>query len=171
MTHHARIAATLAVVFLLMALEARRSRRNERALRARGAIEPSSDVYRLMRVVYPVAFIVPALEGWMRGGVPPAVWAGGAAVFVAAKGLKYWAIAALGDRWSFRVLVVRGAPLVHAGPYRVMKHPNYAGVAGEIAGSALIMGGLLSGIALLAAFSWLMARRIRVEEQALAGVS
>lgn len=171
MTHHARIVATLAVVLVPMVIEARRSRRNERALRARGAVEAPSDVYSVMRIVYPLAFIVPAVEGWMRAAVPAAVWAGGIVLFAAAKGLKYWAMAALGERWSFRVLVLRGAPLVHSGPYRVMKHPNYAAVAGEIAGCALMTGGFFSGIALLAVFGWLMARRVRVEERALAGAA
>lgn len=162
-----RIAAGLAVVFALMLLEARRSRRAERSLRARGAVEPPGDVFQWMRVAYPLAFAVPAIEGWLRP-VPPAIWIAGLLIFTAAKALKYWAIAMLGERWSFRVLVLPGAPLVSRGPYRFLSHPNYFGVAGEIAGAALFTGGLVSGALFTILFVWLMLRRVRVEARALA---
>src|SRR3954468_23676698 len=43
----------LAVVFIPMLLEARVAAVNERAQRARGGLEPSDDVYAIMRVAYP----------------------------------------------------------------------------------------------------------------------
>jgi methyltransferase len=171
MTEHARIALVGAAVFALMAAEGWQSSRHVRALRARGAVEPGDDVFAWMRVAYPLAFIVPAIEGWLRGGTPAVVWESGLVVFVAAKALKYWAIATLGDRWSFRILVLPGAPLVTHGPYRLVRHPNYIGVAGEIAGTALLVGGLATGAAFTILFAWLMLRRIQVEERALLAAS
>ena len=44
------------IVALPMLLEARRSRRNERALRTNGAIEPAGDVYGAMQIAYPGCF-------------------------------------------------------------------------------------------------------------------
>ena len=56
-----------ATVFLSMAAEARRAARNEQAQLARGGVEPRDDVYRLMRFVYPGAFLAMLLEGAARG--------------------------------------------------------------------------------------------------------
>jgi methyltransferase len=91
----------------------------------------------------------------------------GAVVFLAAKSLKWWAILSLGPFWTFRVIVVPGVPLVVRGPYRWLRHPNYVGVMGELAGVALMTGALLSGVAGIATFGWLVARRVSVEERAL----
>src|SRR5205823_11417779 len=110
------------LVFAAMAVEAARARRNEVVQRARGGIEPRGDVYPVMRITYPVAFVVMIVEGAARGGAPRAAIVAGALVFGAAKALKYWAIGALGDSWTFRVIVVPGARLVDEGPYRFLRH-------------------------------------------------
>jgi methyltransferase len=83
------------------------------------------------------------------------------------KGLKYWAIATLGERWSFRVLVPPHSALVTSGPYRFMRHPNYLAVMGELAGMALLANAPVSGVAALLVFGGLLRARIRVEERAL----
>lgn len=171
MSPHQRIVSTVAAIFALMLLEALRSARNERRLRAIGAVEPSDEVYPLMQVLYPLAFLVPAAEGWITTPRHAALWPAGLAVFAAAKGLKYWAIATLGERWSFRVLVLPGRALVTHGPYRFLRHPNYAGVAGEIAGAAMLCGGPWTGAAFTIVFAAVMLRRIRIEERALAAAS
>ena len=157
-----------ALAFVPMVLEARVSRRHERLLRARGAVEPPGDVYGAMQVAYPASFAVIALEALLRG-VPPGRGdlVAGALAFGAAKALKYWAIATLGERWTFRVLVLPGEPLVTSGPYRWLRHPNYVGVAAEIVSCAVIGAAPLAGAAAVAGFGAMMLARIRVEERAL----
>jgi methyltransferase len=154
-------------VFLPMAFEARRSARNESRLRARGGVEPDDDVYRLMRIAYPAAFIAMIVERLARGAPPNAWIVSGAVVFAAAKAVKYWAIASLADRWTFRVIVVPGAPLVRSGPYRFLSHPNYFGVMGEILGVAMITGAIVAGPIAALAFGALLVKRIAAEERAL----
>jgi methyltransferase len=161
-----------AVVYITMAVEARRARRNERAQLERGGVEPPDDVYKVMRVVYPFAFLAMSIEGGMRAVGPPATaLVAGAAVFIAAKALKWWAILALGRFWTFRVLVIPGATLVRRGPYRWLRHPNYVAVIGEIAGVALITGAIWSGFVALTGFGLLLSKRIAVEERALGAAS
>jgi len=150
-----------------MLVEARRSLRNERALLAVGAVEPPDDVYPVMRIAYPVCFAAMAAEAWLRDAPLGPSFAAGAVTFALAKGLKYWAIATLGPRWTFRVLVPPRQPLIVAGPYRMMRHPNYLGVAGELAGAALMADAMIAGAVSLALFGGLMLARIRVEERAL----
>jgi methyltransferase len=91
----------------------------------------------------------------------------GVIVFALAKAIKYWAIATLGSRWTFRVLVPPASPLVQHGPYRFMRHPNYLGVMGEVAGMAIIARAIIAGVLSVLVFVVLIAIRIRVEERAL----
>lgn len=162
--------STLLVVVLLL-IEALRSRANERALRARGAIEPPGDVYRAMSVAYPLALLAPFASAIRNGPATLPVWTAGVIIFLAAKGLKVWAIRALGLRWTFRVLVVPGEPLVTAGPYRYLRHPNYLAVAGEIVGAATMCAAPAIGAIALLAFGALLWRRIAIEERALTSSS
>ncbi len=161
------IAILLLLVFGSMLAEARRAARNERAQRARGGIEPPDDVYNVMRVVYPTAFLVMLAEGLARGAPAPGLVIAGAATFAAAKALKWWAIWALGPSWTFRVIVVPGAPLVVKGPYRWLRHPNYVGVMGELTGVAAMTGAPVSGALAVVAFAVLLIKRIAVEERTL----
>jgi methyltransferase len=159
----------VAVVFGPMAIEARRAARNERAQRARGGVEPSGDarIYAWMQITYPGAFALMLAELVVRGSPSPIVIAVGALTFAAAKALKWWAIATLGPCWTFRVIVVPGAPLVTGGPYRFIAHPNYAAVAGELAGTAFMTGAIVTGPVMTMLFCVLMTRRIAVERRAL----
>ena len=158
---------TLGVVCILMVVELERSRRNDALLRARGATEPTGDVYRLMQWAYPGVFVLMAAEGLTAGTPPPAVSIGGIVLFIAAKALKYWAIASLGDRWTFRVLVPPAGSLVAHGPYAYVQHPNYIAVLGEIVAVAVIVGARVTGPLSLFFFAELIRRRIRVENAAL----
>ena len=157
----------LAVAFIPMAFEARLAARHDQALRAGGAFEPPDDVYRWMRVAYPATFLMMALEAAVRASDMNQVFAAGIAVFAMAKAIKYWAIITLGPRWSFRVLVPPASSLIRTGPYRFMRHPNYVGVIGELAGVALIAHALVTGPLSVIVFGILIALRIRVEERAL----
>jgi methyltransferase len=162
-----RIAALAALVFVPMLVEARRAGRNERAQRSRGGVEPAGDVFAIMQMAYPGAFALMLAEGWWRGA-PRSEWmAVGLVAFIAAKLLKWWAILTLGPSWTFRVIVVPGAALVARGPYRFVRHPNYVGVALELAGAGLMTGAAVSGPLAVVLFSILMRKRIGVEDRAL----
>ena len=153
-----------------MLFEARRAARNERAQRARGGLEPPGDVYRIMRVAYPAAFLTMIVEGAIRGTPPVAVFVAGGVLFAVAKALKWWAIRALGPCWTFRVIVVPGSVPVTSGPYRQMRHPNYLAVVGELIAVALMSGARVTGPLATAAFCVLMLRRIAVENRALGAI-
>jgi methyltransferase len=159
-----------ALVFVPMLVEARRSTRNERVQRRRGGVEPSGDVYSAMRIVYPIAFAAMLVEGHLRGGAHGGVLAAGAAVYALGKGVKWWAIVALQSAWTFRVIVVPGHVRVTSGPYRFFRHPNYAGVIGELAGIAMLANAPVAGALGTLAFGGLIARRIAVEERALGAI-
>lgn len=162
------LTALLLLVFLPMLMEARLAARHERGQRARGGLEPPGDVYTTMRVAYPAAFLAMIGEGAARGAAPTAVVAAGAILWIAAKALKWWAIRSLGPRWTFRVIVVPGARLVSAGPYRYLRHPNYVGVVGELVAVALMADARVAGPLATGFFCLLLLKRIAVEQRALA---
>jgi len=162
----ATTAIALSAVLIMMLAELVRSRRNERELRRRGAVEPPGDVYRALAVAYPLMFVAMAGEGTLFGRGDDWLLIAGFTIFLAAKALKLWAIATLGVRWSYRVLVLP-EPLVTTGPYAHLRHPNYLAVFGEIAGFAMMVGAVWTGIGSLLLFRVLVRRRIAIEEDAL----
>jgi methyltransferase len=155
------------IVFVPMLAEAWRAARNERLQRAKGGREPAGDVYRVMQVAYPAAFLAMIVEAMLRGGPSGRAFAWGLALFGLGKALKWWAILTLGPAWTFRVIVVPGAPLERSGPYGYVRHPNYVGVLGELVGAAVMTGARIAGPVATVLFGLLMLRRIGVEDRAL----
>ena len=158
---------TVVAILLIMAGEAVLSAFNEGQLRAKGAVEPPGDVIDTMRWAYPLSFVAMGVEGALTGPAPREVLIYGLALLGFAKALKLWAIATLGARWTYRVLVLPDAPLIKSGPYRLLSHPNYLAVAGEIASVALIVWAPITGVLATIGFGWLMIKRIAVEDRAL----
>jgi methyltransferase len=173
------LAFIVAVILGLLVAEARVSSTHEARLRTQGAIAPPGDVYRLLAVLYPAAFVLMGVEGAWRAseldvgsgaigaGLGEPFRAAGVVMFAGAKALKYWAIHALGDRWTFRVLVVPGRPLVRTGPYRYVAHPNYIAVVGELVGTAMMVGARMIGPPMIAVFGAVLLARIRFENRVL----
>jgi methyltransferase len=160
-------ALTTIAMLLIMAGEAVLSSFNEQQLRKRGAIEPEGDVIASMRWVYPGAFLAMGIEGMLTGPAPNNVLLGGLALLGLAKALKVWAISSLGPKWSYRVLVVPGEPLVTSGPYKFISHPNYLAVAGEMVSVAMIVWAPITGVLAAIGFGWLMILRMKIEDRAL----
>jgi methyltransferase len=90
------------------------------------------------------------------------------AVVLLAQGLRWWCIATLGRQWNTRVVVVPGLPLVHAGPYRWLPHPNYVAVVAEGAALPLVHGAWITAVAFALVNAVLLRIRVRVESEALA---
>ena len=84
-----------------------------------------------------------------------------------AQGLRYWAIASLGDRWNTRIIVLPDAAPVTRGPYRFVRHPNYLAVVVEIACLPLIHGAWFTALAFSLGNAALLYVRVRSEEAAL----
>ncbi|HEX3711716.1 MAG TPA: isoprenylcysteine carboxyl methyltransferase family protein [Trebonia sp.] len=93
------------------------------------------------------------------------------AVTLAANGLRWWCIATLGDRWTARVIVLPGEPLVRSGPYRWFAHPNYVAVIVEGAALPLTGSAWITACAFTAANAVLLTVRIRCEARALASAA
>ncbi len=77
-------------------------------------------------------------------------------------------IASLGWRWTTRIIVIPSAPLVTTGMYRLLRHPNYVIVTGEIIVVPLAFGLLAFAVLFFALNGIVLAIRIHAENAALA---
>ena len=116
-------------------------------------------------------FVVAFLAAWLMAlwllGPGPAIHMIPLIIYVALQFARIWVIATLGERWTTRIIVLPGAPLVRRGPYRWVDHPNYLIVIAEIAILPLVFGlPVVAGFfsVLNAIVLWV---RIREENQAL----
>ncbi len=140
------------------------ARRNTRRLLARGAVEVGAGHYPFIVALHAAWLIGLWLLAWGR---PLNLWL--LAVFVGLQAARIWVIATLGERWTTRILILPGEPLIRRGPYRFMSHPNYVVVAAELLLLPLAFG--LTGFGLIftalnVAMLWV---RIRSENQGLRG--
>lgn len=138
------------------------SRYNTSKLLARGAIEVGAGHYPLIVSVH-AAWLV-ALWIWGRDESVNLV---GLALFIVLQGLRVWVIATLGARWTTRIIVLPGEPLVVSGPYRHLSHPNYAVVAAEIATLPLALHLPLLALIFTGLNAAVLAIRLRAETRAL----
>jgi methyltransferase len=91
------------------------------------------------------------------------------ALFVVLQMLRLWVLLTLGRRWTIRIIVVPGERLVARGPYRWLRHPNYAVVSGEIAVVPLAFGLPIYALVFTILNAAVLAIRIPAENAALAG--
>jgi methyltransferase len=90
------------------------------------------------------------------------------ALFAVLQGLRLWILTTLGPRWTTRIIVLPGEPLVASGPYRYFSHPNYAVVVGEIALLPLALHLPLLAVIFTALNAAVLVIRIGIEARALA---
>ena len=156
-------AAMLGLVTLERLGELLWGQRNAARLLAAGAVEHGRGHYPAM-----VALHAAWLAGlWLLAWDRPVVWAWLGA-YAALQVLRAWVLATLGQRWTTRIVVLPGAPLVRAGPYRLLRHPNYAVVTGEVAVLPLAFDLPWYALAFSILNAAMLAVRIRAEDAALA---
>jgi methyltransferase len=158
----------LTLLYLERGVELVVSRRNERRLRAENAITYGRGHFHVMAVFHAVFPAAAAAEVWLAGRVFPGLigWAA-LAVALLAQGLRWWAVASLTGAWTVKILVSPRRVPVTRGPYRFVRHPNYAAVGLEVGAVPLIHGAWITALAGTTVNALLLRTRIRAEERAL----
>ena len=141
------------------------ARANTRRLLAKGGTEFGAGHYPLFALLHSAWLVVQAL--WLifmslENVIWPLV-----AVYGALQLLRAWILLSLGERWTTRVIVLPDEPLVRAGPYRFIRHPNYWLVCAEIAILPLIFGAWPLALTFSILNGALLFHRIRIENAAL----
>ena len=140
------------------------ARRNTVRLLARGGVETGAGHYPIFVLLHGSWLI--ALAAFVPAGAGinlPLLF-----VFAALQVARVWVLLSLGQHWTTRVITVPGAPLVSRGPYRYLRHPNYAIVTAEIAVLPLIFSAWEIAIIYSLLNLALLRHRIRIENEALA---
>ena len=158
----------LAIVLLLVAaqrfVELLYAERNTKALFARGAVEIAPEQHRWFIALH-AAWL---LSMWLfiPHATVPNWWLIG--LFVVLQLLRVWVLLTLGPYWTTRIITLPGAPLVRRGPYRFVRHPNYAIVCAEILVLPIAFGAWKIALVFSLLNAALLTLRIRAEDAALA---
>ena len=153
----------LALVTLQRIGEMALARRNTARLRGQGAVEVGAGHYPLIVALHAAWLAGLWLLAWSMPLNIPLL-----CLFGALQVLRVWVLASLGWRWTTRVLVLPGRPLVRTGPFRWLRHPNYAVVAAEIAVLPLAFGLVCYALVFSALNAAILAIRIKAENKAIA---
>ena len=112
--------------------------------------------------------VVAILLGYARiGALPHWLFYPGLTLFLVGGALTGWAFRTLGRFYSAYVLVQNDHKVVDAGPYRLLRHPGYAGVLLGFLGLGVALQSWVSVLVLLLAATAAFAYRVQIEEKFL----
>ena len=121
-----------------------------------------------MVVLHSSFFVLVPLELFLRtphfGGLLS--WAALATTAVAFA-IRIWTLGTLGRSWNVRVVYGKTYPIVHTGPYRFIRHPNYLVVVLELAAIPMMFNLYWSALVLSVGNFLVLAKRIQNEEAVL----
>lgn len=166
MLEHGIGAAQIAALLILLqrGLEEIYAAHNTRALLAAGGREVGADYYPVVAVTH-LAWI--AALFLLIPATAPIVWPL-LALYLALQVVRYWVIATLGRYWTHRVITLPEAPVVRAGPYRYLRHPNYAVTITETFLLPLVFGAMAVGVIFGCVWAAVLYYKMLIEDQALA---
>src|SRR6266568_9014579 len=167
MTVDAFVGLLLAVT-LLRLVELRISKRHQREMAARGAAKVDEPKFRWMVLLHTSVLAGAALEViLLRRPFHPGLAAPMFAVFLAANAVRWWVIRSLGSHWNVQVVDSTRLGVVTSGPFRYVRHPNYAAVFTEMLALPLIHTAWITAVAGAIAHIGVLAQRLSTEERVL----
>jgi len=151
------------ILLVQRGLEELHSARNTRRLIAEGAHEAGRDYYPVVAVAHlawiaSIFFLIPPDA--------PIVWPF-AILYIALQPVRYWVIGTLGRYWTHRIITLDRAPVVRAGPYRLIRHPNYAVTIAETLVLPLAFGAVALAIIMTAVWTAVVGYKIVLEDRAI----
>jgi methyltransferase len=150
------------VILVQRGAEEFHSVRNTRRLIAAGGREEGRDFYPVVAVSH-LAWI-----GAVFFLIPPdaaIVWPV-LIIFLLLQPVRYWIICTLGRWWTHRIITLDGAPIVGRGPYRFLRHPNYAVTYAETFLLPLAFGALALAVIMTAIWVAVIRYKIMLEDRA-----
>src|SRR5262245_46676858 len=152
------------LILLQRALEELYSQHNTRRLLRLGGCEVGQDFYPIVATTHlcwiaSLALLVPP----QAQPYIPLI-----AAFLALQVMRYWIISTLGGYWTHRILTLPGPPIVTGGPYRFLRHPNYAVTLAETLVLPLAFGEVALAIIFAVLWGAVLQYKIALEDQALA---
>jgi len=158
----------LVAVAALRVVELQISRRHQQQLVARGAAKVSEPRFRWMVALHTSVLVGAALEVvLLKRPFIPALAASMFAIFLAANVVRWWVIRTLGHHWNVQVVDSTCLGVITSGPFRFVRHPNYAAVFAEMLALPLIHTAWITALAGSLAHVAVLAQRLATEEPVL----
>ena len=155
------------VAFLRLA-EVGISRRNQRRLAARGVEKVREPGFRWMVAFHACLLVAAGAEVvLLRRPLIPALAIGMGLVFAAANGVRWWVMRTLAEHWNVQVMASARLGVVMNGPYRWVRHPNYAAVFLELIALPLVHAAWMTAAVGAVVHAAILRQRMRVEESVL----
>jgi methyltransferase len=160
--------ALLLAVAMLRIFELRVSRRHQQQLLAQGATKVDKPPFRWLVLVHTAVLIGAALEVvFLRRPFIPPLAAVMFAVFIASNLLRLWVVITMGQHWNVQVMNSTSLGVITSGPFRFVRHPNYAAVFAEMLSLPLIHTAWLTALLGCIGHAAAISQRISVEERVL----
>ncbi len=160
--------ALLLAVGMLRLVELRISKRHQREMAVRGAAKVDEPKFRWMVLLHTAVLLGAAVEvvllkrPFLLGLAAPMF-----AVFLAANAVRWWVIRSLGEHWNVQVVDSTRLGVVTSGPFRYVRHPNYAAVFAEMLALPLIHTAWITALTGAIAHIGVLAQRLSTEERVL----
>jgi len=158
----------LLAVAALRIFELRISKRHQQRMTSRGAAKVKDPYFRWMAMFHTLVLIGAAGEVvFLNRPFRPALAAPMFVLFLAANVVRWWVIRTLGEHWNVQVVDSTKLGFVASGPFRYVRHPNYAAVFVEMIALPLIHTAWIT--ALVGAFAHIivLSLRLSVEDPVL----
>ena len=164
----AAFVALVAAVAAVRFVELRLSKANQQKLAAQGAVKAPDPRFPAMVVLH-AAVLAGAVAEVTLLARPfyPALAAAMGVLFLAANALRWWVIRTLGTHWNVQVMDSMRLGPVASGPYRWVRHPNYAAVFVEMFSLPLIHTAWITALAGSVAHAWVLRGRVAAEDAVL----
>jgi len=160
--------ALLCLVALLRLYELRISRRHQQQMTSRGAAKVDEPRFRWMVLLHTGGLIRSACEVvFLHRPFIPGLAAVCLAIFLAANGVRWWVIRTLGEHWNVQVMNSTGLGVITSGPFRYVRHPNYAAVFAEMLVLPLIHTAWITALVGSTAHVLVLSQRLATEERVL----
>ncbi len=158
----------LVLVALLRLVELQISRRHQREMVAHGAAKVNDPRFRWMVLLHTGVLVGAAAEViFLHRPFIPLLAAVCFVIFLAANVVRWWVIRTLGEHWNVQVMNSTGMGVITTGPFRYVRHPNYAAVFVEMLVLPLIHTAWITAIAGSLAHIVVLSQRLSTEERVL----
>ena len=160
--------ALVAAIAALRIVELAISTRNRRALVRGGASAVPERHFRWMALLHTSVLIAaPAEVVGLQRPFLPLLGAVSIVLLVAAAAMRWWVIRTLGRHWNVGIMDSARDDVVDDGPYRWVRHPNYAAVFIEMLALPLVHTAWITAVAGMVAHVFVLRARIVAEERML----
>jgi methyltransferase len=160
--------ALLLAVAAMRIVELRISKRHQQDMAARGAAKAKDPIFRWMAMFHTLVLVGAAAEVvLLRRSFLPALAIPATALFVIANIVRWWVIRTLGEHWNVEVMDSTRLGVITTGPFRYVRHPNYAAVFVEMIALPLIHTAWITALAGAVAHVFILTGRLTAEERVL----